>query len=78
MTILQLNPAIPVYVEKYDRCPGGNGYAHAIIDYSAEHNLMWVVFLDESRECWTVPNMRIRIQKNISLGRIDNVIPFSV
>jgi len=69
MTILQLNPALPVYVEAHDRCPGGMGIAHLVIDYGIEANLYWVVFLDDSRECWTVCNSKIRAQKNISLGR---------
>lgn len=67
MTILQLNPAIPM------SCPKGNGYAIALIDYSQEHNLQWVIALDESGEIWTFPNPEVRLQKNISLGRsFDN------
>ena len=50
--------------------PKGKGYAHILIDYSQEHDLLWVVFLDETGECWSYPNKDIKITKNISLGRI--------
>lgn len=61
--MLQLNPPIPV------ETPKGKGWAHVLIDYSQEHDLLWVVFLDETGECWTLPNRDIRIQSNLSLGR---------
>ena len=61
--ILQLNPPIPVIT------PSGNGYAHVLIDYSQEHNLCWVVFQDDTGECWTWQNKDIRIQTNQTLGR---------
>jgi hypothetical protein len=62
--ILQLNPLIPV------ETPKGPGMAHLVIDYGPEHNLFWVVFIDATGECWTYPNMDIRAQKNITLGRV--------
>jgi hypothetical protein len=61
--ILQLNPTIPVIT------PKGKGFAHLVIDYSQEHDLMWVVFLDKTGECWTYPNKDIKIDQNITLGR---------
>ncbi len=61
--ILQLDPPIPITT------PKGNAIAHALIDYGAEHNLLWVSFQDETGECWTWPNHEIRAQKNITLGR---------
>jgi hypothetical protein len=61
--MLQLNPPIPVNTSK------GRGWAHVLIDYSQEHDLLWVVFIDETGECWTLPNRDIRIQSNLSLGR---------
>lgn len=60
--MIQLNPPIPVFT------PKGDGYAHVLIDYGPEYNLMWVVFQD-SGECWTWQNSEIRAQKNITLGR---------
>lgn len=61
--MLQLNPSIPV------ETPKGKGQAVILIDYSTEHDLYWVVFLDESRECWTFNNHDVRIQENYTLGR---------
>ncbi|RYZ65907.1 MAG: hypothetical protein EOP05_09110 [Proteobacteria bacterium] len=61
--MLQLNPSIPV------ETPKGKGQAVILIDYSTEHDLYWVVFLDESRECWTFNNRDVRIQENFTLGR---------
>jgi len=61
--MLQLNPSIPVDT------PRGKGQAMFVIDYSPEHDLYWVTFLDESKECWTFANKDIRAQTNITLGR---------
>ena len=49
--------------------PLGPGLAHVLIDYTIEHDLHWVVFLDSNGECWTFKNSDIRAQKNITLGR---------
>jgi hypothetical protein len=43
--------------------------AHVVIDNGFEHDLYWVVFADESRECWTAANRNIRAQENITAGR---------
>lgn len=67
--ILQLDPAIPVYVISHDLCPGGKGIAHLVIDAGIESHLLWTVFLDDSKECWTVSNTKIRAQKNVTYGR---------
>jgi hypothetical protein len=61
--MIQLNPTLPL------ETPRGKGFAHFVIDYSQEHDLLWVVFLDDSGECWTFQNSEIRIQKNLSIGR---------
>lgn len=61
--ILQLNPPIPVIT------PRGKGFAHLVIDYSQEHDLLWVVFIDITGECWTYSNKDIKIDQNITLGR---------
>jgi hypothetical protein len=61
--VLQLNPPIPV------ETPKGKAMAMFLIDYGPEHDLMWVTFIDETAECWTWPNPKIRAQKNITLGR---------
>lgn len=56
--ITQLNPTIPL------ETPKGRGYAHFIIDYGQEHNLIWVVFIDETHECWSFQNTEVRLQHN--------------
>jgi hypothetical protein len=61
--MIQLNPPIPL------ETPKGKGYAHFILDYGIEYNLMWVCFLDDTGECWTFENPEIKIQKNITIGR---------
>jgi hypothetical protein len=63
--MIQLNPTIPVVT------PKGNGWAFFLIDRSQEHDLEWVVFLDNGGECWTFRNGDIRIQKNYTLGRVN-------
>lgn len=63
--ILQLNPPLPMVT------PKGKGLAHFLIDYGPEHHLMWVCFLDDSGECWTFENPQVRIQWNITLGRVS-------
>ncbi|MBC7712956.1 MAG: hypothetical protein H7177_06440 [Rhizobacter sp.] len=61
--ITQLNPQIPMDT------PKGPGLATFLIDYGMEHDLYWVVFIDESRECWTLSNRDVRVQQNLSIGR---------
>ena len=60
----QLNPAMPVTVEGK-----GAGYALAVIDYGQEHNLIWVVALNESGEIWCAPNPKVRMSRNWTMGR---------
>ena len=62
--MLQLNPPIPVYVVSKE----AKGFALGWIDYSQEHNLIWVVALDNG-EVWSVQNPDIRLQNNITMGR---------
>lgn len=61
--IIQLNPPLPLETSK------GRGWAHLLIDYSQEHDLLWVVFLNENGECWTLPNSDVRMVNNFTLGR---------
>lgn len=60
--ILQLSPAIPLDT------PRGPGYAHFVIDYGQELQLLFVCFLQESGECWTFRSPDIRLEKNITMG----------
>lgn len=64
--LTQLNPYIPLDT------PKGPGYAFAILDYSQEHDLIFVCAIDATGEIWSFPNKEVRFQKNITMGRIFN------
>lgn len=64
MAFTQLNPPLPMHV--LDR---GKGAAMAVIDYGPEFDLMWVVAMDDGGEIWCVPNPKVRMQSNWSMGR---------
>jgi hypothetical protein len=59
----RLEPPIPLSTIK------GDGWAFAVIDYSFEANLIWVVAIDKTREIWCVPNHEVRMQANWTAGR---------
>jgi hypothetical protein len=61
--IIQLSPTIPMLT------PKGKAKAHFLIDYGEEHDLLWVCFQDDTGECWTWGNKRIRLQENITADR---------
>jgi hypothetical protein len=61
--ITQLNPPIPV------RTPYGKGMAQMVIDYGVEHDLLWIVFQNDTGECWSWSNKNIRAQNNVTIGR---------
>lgn len=61
MSILQLNPTIPL------ETPKGVGDAHFVIDYGQEHHLIWVVFIDATGECWSFINPEVRLCGNVTL-----------
>ena len=63
--MIQLNPQIPVIT------PKGSGLAFFLIDRSQEHDLEWVVFLDNGGYCWIFRNSDIRIQKNLTFERSE-------
>jgi len=62
--LTQLNPPLPLIT------PKGKAWAHIVIDYGQEHDLLWVCFQDETGECWTWGNGDVRIQENITMGRL--------
>ena len=61
--IIQLDPTIPLDT------PNGPAKAHFLIDYGQEHHLLWVCFQDDTGECWTWPNTKVKLQKNISMDQ---------
>ena len=60
--MLQLNPPIPIWT------PKGRALAQILIDYGAEHHLLWVCFQDNG-ECWTWENPQIRAETNMTFQR---------
>ncbi|HMG14721.1 MAG TPA: hypothetical protein VK590_04700 [Saprospiraceae bacterium] len=64
MSILQLDPQIPMTT------PKGEGYAIAMLDYSQDHDILFVIVINETGEIWTLPNSQVRAVKNISMGRL--------
>lgn len=63
MNLLQLDPPIPVIT------PKGSALAQVLIDYGPEHDLIWVCFQDDTGECWSWENSKIRAHENITMGR---------
>ena len=61
---MQLNPTIPIFRVSDSM----NGYAFMVIDYSQEHDLLFVCAMDNG-EIWTLGNREIRVTNNITLGR---------
>ena len=61
--MLQLDPPIP------PDTPKGKALAHFLVDYGSEHHWLWVVFMDDTGECWTFENTQIRAQHNPTFGR---------
>ena len=61
--IIRIDPPLPLVT------PKGSGFAHFLIDYGQEHHLLWVVFVDETGECWTFANPQVRISPNLTMGR---------
>lgn len=64
MSLTQLNPPIPL------NTPKGEGLAVAVIDYSIDYDLLWVVIVNATGEIWTYKNSEVRGVKNITAGRL--------
>jgi hypothetical protein len=60
--MIQLNPAIPVTTAK------GKGFAQVLIDYGMDFDLLWVVFISHTGECWTFKNNEVKAIDNITYG----------
>lgn len=63
--MLQLNPMIPF------ETPDGKAFtAFAIIDYSQEHEVLFLGWYEESREVWVVSQRNLRAATNTTMGRL--------
>ena len=67
--ITRIDPPIPM------KSPKGACLAHFLIDYGIESDNYWIVFQDDTGECWTWSNRDMRAQKNITIGR-EHITPF--
>jgi hypothetical protein len=65
--MMQLQPPIPL-VHK----DGRRFLALIVIDYSPEHDVLWLGGFEESRELWCLGNAELRLADNLSLGRIPH------
>lgn len=63
MSILQLDPPLPVHVLGIGSC-----LAYFLRDYGPEHDDYWTVVTPDG-EFWTVNNKLVRAQENVTLGR---------
>ena len=61
--LIQLNPPLPV------NTPRGKALAQILIDYGAEHDLIWVCFQQDTGEIWCWKNQDVRAERNITFGR---------
>lgn len=66
MSIIRIDPPLPL------ETPKGRGMAHFVIDYGTEYHLLWVVFVDATGECWSLPNPEVRMGQNWTMGRRDH------
>ena len=60
--LIQLSPILPLI------SPLGKCFAHFLLDYGEELDLYWIVFQDDTGECWTWNNKEIKMQPNRTLG----------
>lgn len=63
--IIRIDPPLPL------QTPKGKALAHFLIDYGYEHDLYWVCFQEDTRECWTWNNKKIKCQENMTAGRMN-------
>lgn len=75
-TVTQLNPPLPVVIDldffpTQLRPADGSALCQGWIDYGPEYDLIWICALDAGGRVWCVPNPKIRLWKNATLGRSD-------
>jgi len=65
--MIQLNPPIPLVTDDGRKCT-----ALMVLDYGPEYQSLMLVGMDDSRELWWIPHTRLRMDTNISLGRMPS------
>ena len=68
MSWLRLDPPIPLDT------PRGPAYAHFLGDYSQEHHLQWVCFINATGESWVFENPLVRLAKNPTMGIRSEIV----
>jgi len=58
----RLDPPIPLVT------PRGHALAYFLIDESRDTDLLWVCFMEDTRQCWTFRNPEIRLNWNWTQG----------
>lgn len=64
-TCMQFNPSLAL-----ETADGQPGYVHAMLDYGPEHDTLFLFMNSVTRQIWWLPNSRLRVADNISLGRL--------
>ena len=60
--IERLDP--PLYLET----PKGDALAYFMVWMSHDHDILWVCFIEETRQCWTFRNPEVRLCWNYTMG----------
>jgi len=63
--MLQLDPPIPFVTDDGRKCT-----AIVLLDYGPEYQSLMLVGMDDTRELWWLPHTRLRMDTNVSLGRM--------
>lgn len=65
MAMLQLDPPLPLRTKNGRRCT-----AYLVLDYGPEFNTLFLVGIHENRQLWWLPQSSLRLDDNISMGRM--------
>lgn len=69
MSMTRIDPPMPVMAQTGKGAEPAPAMAHAWIDYGLDHDLIWLVAFDGSRQFWCIRNQGVRAVDNITAGR---------
>ena len=70
MLMIEIKSPIPlIIVDNPDGIPTGKGRAYFMDDGSIDEDIVWVIAMDATGECWSVRNRYIRFVPNRTYGR---------
>lgn len=55
---------VPLYLET----PKGDALCYFVVWLHQDHDLLWVCFIEATRECWTFRNPEVRLCWNHTMG----------